>query len=613
MTHRLLLTLCLLAASGLAGAAPALAAPVPPERALYENGPDGRFLLSSGWSTRSDPRDEGLRAGWQRPSMRAGFRGVEVPHSFNARRLDPKGFASGVQWYRVRFRLPPGGSAAPWRLAFESVNRRAQVFLNGRRVGAHEGAHLPFELPATGVRPGDNELVVRVDGRLTKTDLPPTPRPQGWWNFGGILREVYLRRAGDLDLADLDLRPSNSGRVEMGAVVRNTTRRSLPLDYTVEVTGPDGATRSFPGQTEGPVAPGALARVRSTFQVDNPRLWSPDSPELYDVRVRLAGQTTRAHLGFREWTKTPDGRVLLNGRPLSLRGASFHEQAPGRGMALRGTDRDAIVRDLKSAGADFTRQHYAPHPALLEAFDREGIVFWEQIPLWRVRGSQIRGSLRREALQRLRETVIRDRGHASVMTWSLGNEVLRGGAREASYVRDAKALVRQLDPTRLVGIDKAISPASDINPAYRELDVLGVTEYLGWYGGSTAGLRPALDSLRARLPGVGLFVTEFGAEANRGGAATQKGTFAFQREYLDQQLGVMEGTPYLNGAMVWLLRDFVVRPGWSGGNPRPDPPFHRKGLFTERGAPKPALDVARERFGAMPFAGPAPSPAPTAP
>jgi hypothetical protein len=71
----------------------------------------------------------------------------------------------------------------------------------------------------------------------------------------------------------------------------------------------------------------------------------------------------------------------------------------------------------------------------------------------------------------------------------------------------------------------------------------------------------------------------------------------------------MDGTPYLNGALVWILRDFVVRPGWSGGNPRPDPPNHRKGLFNERGAPKPALDVARQRFGATPFAGPAPTPA----
>jgi len=598
---RLVLSLLLFLVCGLAFAAPALAAPVPPERALYQDGPDGRYLLESGWSTRADPEDVGLRQGWQRPSARAGFRGVTIPHAFNARDLSAKGFASRVQWYRVRFRRPPGGSASQWRLRFESVNRRAQVFLNGRRVGAHEGGNLPFEVPASTVRAGDNELVVRVDGRLTRTDLPPAPRPQGWWNYGGILREVYLRRAGNLDLADLDLRPSNSGRVDVAGVVRNTTRQSQPLSYTIDVTGPDGTTRSFPVQGQGTVAAGGLGRLQTTIQVDSPQLWSPDAPHLYDVRVRLAeGQTTRAHLGFREWTRDPDGRVLLNGRPLALRGASFHEQAPGRGAALRPADRDAIVRDLKSVGANFTRQHYAPHPALLEAFDREGIVFWDQVPLWRVRGSQLRGGLRREALSRLRETVVRDRGHASVMTWSIANEILRGGALEASYVRDASALVRQLDPTRLVGIDQAISPASDVNPAYRDLDVLGVTEYLGWYGGSTAELRPRLDALRAGLPGIGLFVTEFGAEANREGSANQKGTFAFQSNYVDQQLDVLDGTPYLNGVAAWILRDFAVRPGWAGGNPRPDPPFLRKGLLTERGAPKPALDVARRHFAAVP-------------
>ncbi len=597
---RLLLTLCLLAICALAPAAPAVAAPVPPERALYEDGPDGRFLLESGWSTRADPGDVGLKKGWQRAGARAGFRGVTIPHAFNARDLSAKGFVSRVQWYRTTFRRPAGG-ASQWRFRFESVNRRSQVFLNGRRIGTHEGANLPFEVPASSLRAGDNELVVRVDGRLTRTDLPPAPRPQGWWNYGGILREVYLRRAGDLDLADLDLRPSNSGRVDVAAVVRNTTRQTQPLNYTIDVTGPDGSTRSFPVPGQGAVAPGALGRLQTTIQVDSPQLWSPDAPRLYDVRVRLAsGQTTRAHLGFREWTRDADGRVLLNGRPLSLRGASFHEEAPGRGAALRPADRDAIVRDLKSAGADFTRQHYAPHPALLEAFDREGIVFWEQVPLWRVRGSQLRGGLRREALSRLREMIVRDRTHPSLMTWSLGNEILRGGEQEASYLRAGKALVRSLDPTRFVGIDKSISPASDVNPAYRDLDVLGVSEYLGWYGGSTADLRPSLDALRGRFPGLPLFVTEFGAESNRGGSATQKGTFAFQSDFLDTQLGVMDDTPYLNGAIVWILRDFAVRPGWSGGNPRPDPPYNRKGLFTERNAPKPALDVARRRFEAVP-------------
>jgi beta-glucuronidase len=382
--------------------------------------------------------------------------------------------------------------------------------------------------------------------------------------------------------------------------VRNTTGRALPVEGSIDVVGPDDSTRTFPIQGSGTVAPRALGSVATSFTLDAPRLWSPESPALYDVRVRLAGQTTRAHLGFREWTRDGQGRVLLNGRPISLRGASFHEETPTRGGALGPGDIATIVRQLRASGSDFTRQHYPPSPALLEAFDRSGIVFWEQIPVWRTRGSQLRGRVRSQALSRLRQAVVRDRAHASVMTWSVGNEVLRGGPLEASYIRAAKALVRRLDPSRFVGIDKAISPASDIPDSYRELDVLGLTEYLGWYGGSTSDLRPALDRLHERFPAVGLFVTEFGAEANRAGPSGTKGTYAFQAEYLDRTLRVIDEAPYMNGALTWILRDFTVRPGWTGGNPRPSAPYNKKGLFNERGGAKPALEAFRARALATP-------------
>lgn len=602
--HRRVTCLLVLALGLLAAGCPAagIAAPVPPERALYQDGPDGRHLLGSGWSTRADPRNVGLRQGWQRPGRRGGFRRVRIPHSFNARDRSSRGFRSRVQWYRVRFRLPPGGSLSQWRLGFESVNRSAQVFLNGRRLGSHQGAHLPFELRARGLRRGDNELVVRVDGRLSRSGLPPAGTPQGWWNYGGILREVYLRRAGDLDLSDLDLRPSLDGRVGVRGVVRNTTSRPQALAYSIEVTAPDGSKRSFPG-SGGSVAAGALGRIDTAIQVDGPQPWSPESPSLYDVRVRLAagGQSTRAHLGFRQWSRDAQGRALLNGRPLSLRGASFHEQTQARGAALTAGDRDAIVRQLRGLGANFTRQHYPPHPALLEAFDRLGIVFWEQIPVWRMRGSQLRGALRRRALSELRQAVVRDRNHASVMTWSIGNEIQRGGGAEASYVRAAKGLVRRLDPTRFVGIDQSISPVGRIPAVYGELDVLGLTEYLGWYGRSSTGqVRPSLDAVRARFPGLGLFVTEVGAEANRRGGATRKGTYAFQRAFLSRQLDAFDATPYLGGALLWILRDFAVRPGWSGGNPRPDPPYNHKGVLNLRGGAKQAFATARERFARVP-------------
>jgi beta-glucuronidase len=588
----------------LALAAPSFAA-APPERALYADGPDGRHLLDSGWTTRADPRDAGRRAHWERPGRDAGFRRTSVPHAFNARDRSRRGFASRVQWYRTRFDRP-AGEATGWRLRFESVNRHATVWLNGRRLGSHEGAYLPFELSARALRERGNELVVRVDGRGSRTDLPPSSRPRGWWNYGGILREVYLRRVRALDLADLQVIPRISGQSAFFAVrgmVRNTSRATQSggeIRWRERPAGGQPAEWRSVGADLAPVSPGRLGRLNANLQVEQPRLWSPEAPNLYEVQVELpGGQVTTAHFGIREWGVDDGGRATLNGRPLALRGASFHEETLNLGAALGPAQRDQIVEELRALGADFTRAHYPPHPALLEAFDRAGIVMWEQIPVWRMRDRNFTPRVRREALSRLREAILRDRNHASVMTWSIANETLGGGSRERAYVRDAIRLVRGLDPTRLVAADPSLRPLDDIPAHYAELDAIGVNEYVGWYGGATPELAGDLAALRARFPRQALFVTEFGAEANRSGPASEMGTYEFQTRYLADHLAIIDASPELSGALVWVLRDFWVRPAWSGGNPRPDSPFNRKGIFDERGVPKPAFETVRERFAAV--------------
>jgi hypothetical protein len=123
---------------------------------------------------------------------------------------------------------------------------------------------------------------------------------------------------------------------------------------------------------------------------------------------------------------------------------------------------------------------------------------------------------------------------------------------------------------------------------------------VGWYGDDALSkVRPLLDTVHRQLPGVALFATEFGAEANRPGPASRKGTYAFQSRWLDRQLTTIDRTPYLGGAIVWLLRDYAVRPGWAGGNPRPSAPFSTKGLISIHGKRKPAWRVVKRHFAAV--------------
>jgi beta-glucuronidase len=105
------------------------------------------------------------------------------------------------------------------------------------------------------------------------------------------------------------------------------------------------------------------------------------------------------------------------------------------------------------------------------------------------------------------------------------------------------------------------------------------------------GLGPYLDQMHAYYPRLALFITEYGAESNRHGAVDEKGTYEFQNDWLSFQNSVFDSKPFINGAIVWILRDFKVRPGWDGGNPSPQPPYNQKGISDQLGNRKPVFDV----------------------
>jgi beta-glucuronidase len=161
-----------------------------------------------------------------------------------------------------------------------------------------------------------------------------------------------------------------------------------------------------------------------------------------------------------------------------------------------------------------------------------------------------------------------------------------------------------MDPTRLVGIAISGLPTVEKQDIYLHLDVIGVNDYFGWYSGPRGSIADRtqlpgfLNRLHADYPHQAFVITEFGAEANRHGPPTEKGTYEFQSEFLDYHLRVFEGKPFVNAAIVWALHDFRVRPGWAGGNPLPHPPVNEKGLIDDTGFRKPAFDTVRRIFRA---------------
>lgn len=607
-------------ASAQATSTPYVATP-PTPGALYRDGQTGRYLLGGEWLYRADPTGAGLAQQWWRGSSTDGWSPVTVPNSFNAGDFSSASMAGSVGWYRRDFTLPAGAfqtdipaTQRHWIVRFESVNYRASVWLNGRLLGNHAGAYLPFELDLTGLRPGINQLVVRVDDRRSPTDLPPGPGG-GWWNFGGLLREVYLRAVDGADLQQVLVTPvlpchSCDATIDEQATVRNVTGAV----QKVALTGRYGNVPLEFGSAT--IAPHGVWTASATALIPHPQLWSIDDPHLYRATLalsdaeghRLGGYVT--YSGIRTITVSPGGRLELNGRPLNLRGAFIHEQNAGTGAALSPAQLTALVGWTRELGATVIRSHYPLNPEILEMADRDGILVWDELPVYqfsnsqnsssRIVGDQYLGTpqVLGEAKSMLRQNILDNGNHPSVMLWSIGNELSTPvTTNEAHYISVAASLAHKLDPTRPVGMAISDWPGVPCQTQYGPLDVLGFNEYFGWFdagGGTTddrGDLGPFLDSLRACYPTKAIMVTEFGFEANRHGPVEERGTYEFQSNSVAYHLGVFATKPWLSGAIYFALQEFAARPGWGGGDPWPDPPWVQKGLVSMTGSLKPAFSV----------------------
>jgi beta-glucuronidase len=261
-------------------------------------------------------------------------------------------------------------------------------------------------------------------------------------------------------------------------------------------------------------------------------------------------------------------------------------------------------RNLRALGATITRAHYPLNPYELELADRYGIMVWSEIPVYRMDSKLFNvPGIRARGLRMLREEITRDYNHPSVLVWSLGNENSSRPKRGLQrYIREAASTARRMDPTRLVGLAVSGYPTVEKQPVYLHLDVLGINDYFGWYPGPAGsisdrgGLGGYLNRMHSDYPHQALMITEFGAEANRHGPVTEKGTYEFQADFLAYHLGVFASKPFVNAAIVWALQDFRVKPGWTGGNPLPHPPVNEKGLIDDTGFRKPAFAVVRAVF-----------------
>ncbi len=583
------------------------------------------FDLSGFWDFRIAPDNVGHEQNWT-----SGFDNsvpIAVPASWNEQITDLRDYL-GTGWYQTRFDRPWGWSGQRCYVRLNSVNYLAEVWLNGKKLGDHEGGHLPFVFDITNhIQETDNLLVVRVNGELDPNNVPPgNLAGLPGVNFGkihlpdvnfdffpycGIQRPVLLYTTPHNAIEDITVVTEINGTHGIVKVkIECTLDESLVAHVTLQGHGAEVSIRQSINQNDAELE----------LVVPHAALWSPEAPNLYDLTVNLLNDGVIAdqyilQIGIR--TIAVDGeRLLLNDKPVNLLGFGRHEDFPvvGKGMLPALIIKDYDIMHWIGANS-FRTSHYPYSEQMMQIADRMGFLIIDETPAVGLFFNKEAGLEKRNLLcmQYIRELIARDKNHPSVIMWSIANEPhsCTAESQKQYYVnngfdvpessshpeavaafREQTELVRSLDPTRPVTL---VSNQGALEESFVFLDVVCLNRYNGWYtepGQIDTGvdiLSREIDAIYERFPKP-LILSEFGVDTIPGHHAQPPEMFSeeYQVEFLTKYIEMLNSKTFVVGQHIWNLCDFKTGQGVQRVGA-----LNYKGVFTRERRPKMAAHRVR--------------------
>jgi beta-glucuronidase len=509
---------------------------------------------------------------------------LDVPGDFNSQRPELYYF-EGTVWYKKTFSYHKNIQKRLF-LHFGAVSYQADVFLNSIKIGSHEGSFTAFQFDITSqAKEGDNTILVRVNNQRRSDGIPALGFD--WFNYGGITRDVNLVETAESYVDDyfIQLKKGSTKQVEgwvklSGSKAEQLVNIQIPeagISYKVKTGGDGKANISFPAKLQ---------------------LWMPGWPKLYQVRICSATDTVTEAIGFRT-IETHGTDILLNGKPVFLKGVSFHEEIPQRkGRAYSETDALQLLSWAKELGCNFIRlAHYPQNEHTVRLAEKLGLMMWEEIPVYQ--GVAFGDPKMQHKMNgMLQEMISRDKNRCGIVIWSMSNETSPGNDRNAAIINMAR-LSRAMDPTRLISsafndVKYAGNTVTIDDTLSRALDVLAVNEYIGWYTAWAAQPGTSKWSSAFNKP---LIMSEFGAEALYGnhGAADVASSWSeeYQEQFYKDQTAMFKNIPFLRGTCPWILVDFLsprrMHPVYQDG-------WNRKGLLSDKGFRKKAWYVMEKYY-----------------
>ncbi|MFZ4621605.1 MAG: glycoside hydrolase family 2 protein [Bacteroidota bacterium] len=512
---------------------------------------------------------------------------IAVPSDWNTQK-EKLFYYEGTVWYKKSFDYRKKFLSNRLFLSFGAVNYQADVYLNGKKLGVHIGGFTPFNYEITGlVQERNNFLIVKVDNKRKKEGVPTLNTD--WWNYGGITRDVKIVETPDAYIREhvLQLDRTNGERITGSVSLGGEHLKNVNI--TVEI--PELSIKKvFAADSSG--------TVMFELQKKNIIRWSPENPKLYTVIISTEYDRITDRIGFRT-VKTSGSKILLNEKPIFLRGISIHEESPftkGRGNSPE--DAKQLLTWAKELGCNYVRlAHYPHNENMVRLADSMGILVWEEIPVyWTIAWND--PATYANAETQLTAMISRDINRASVVVWSMANETPVSDARNI-FLGKLAVRARSLDGTRLISaaLEQRSDPSNGnirtISDPFADVtDILSFNQYIGWYDGVPSKCREVRWKITQDKP---VIISEFGADAKFGFHADSLTRFSEEyQEYLYKEtLEMLSTIPQLSGISPWILVDFrsprrplpKIQDGWN-----------RKGLLSENGERKKAFYILQNYY-----------------
>ena len=498
-------------------------------------------------------------------------------------------FYEGTVWFKTSF---PAVPMQDYRtlLYFGAVNYDCHVWVNSHHVGHHVGGFTPFNFDISDLlREGENTVIVKVDNKRHAEDIPT--QIFDWWNYGGITRDVRLVKVTPVYLEDYNLQLQKADAKAKTRDISFSVRLNKPeAGHKVSVCIPEL-------KLEKQLVTDAEGKASATLKVSAKRLqlWSPENPKLYQVQLSLDAATYFDEIGFRT-IETRGKQILLNGKPIFLKGISIHNEKPnGGGRANTAEDARTLLTWAKELGCNFVRlAHYPHHEEMVREAERMGILVWSEIPVyWTIAWKNPKTY--ENAQRQLRDMISRDHNRANIIIWSIANETPHSPERDL-FLGNLAQYARTLDNTRLISMAMEVTGASNYvnrlnDNMNKYVDVVSFNQYVGWY-------RDVNDAPKMtwEIPyDKPVIISEFGGGAKYGlhGPKNQRWTEEFQENLYQENLAMISKIEGLAGTTPWILKDFRsprrVLPGVQDY-------YNRKGLVSDRGEKKKAFYVLKKWY-----------------